>query len=124
MSEEAPPFLSKPFVDAHFEFFDCTMRGQQAMRPRAERGVTFVNTSLGEGGGAKSHVGDFPPQAKVRMQQMVTNLLEAYRQAISTVEWMTPETRTRALDKLSKFLPQIGYPEKWRRLQRRDDQGR
>ena len=113
VSEEAP-FLSKPFVDAHFEFFDRTMRGQQAMRPRAERGVTFVNTSLGEAVGQIYVEKYFPPQAKVRMQQMVTNLLEAYRQAISTVEWMTPETRTRALDKLSKFLPQIGYPEKWR----------
>jgi putative endopeptidase len=108
------PYLSKPFVDARFDFFDRTMRGQQAMRPRAERAVTLVNTSLGEAVG-KIYVDKyFPPQAKVRMQQMVTNLLEAYRQSISTVEWMTPETRTRALDKLSKFLPQIGYPDTWR----------
>jgi predicted metalloendopeptidase len=108
------PYLSKTFVDARFDFFDRTMRGQQAMRPRAERAVTLVNTSLGEAVG-KIYVDKyFPPQAKVRMQQMVTNLLEAYRQSISTVEWMTPETRTRALDKLSKFLPQIGYPDTWR----------
>ena len=113
VSDEAP-YLSRPFVDAHFEFFDRTMRGQQAPRPRAERAVTFVNAALGESVGRIYVDKYFPPQAKVRMQEMVTNLLEAYRQAISTVEWMTPETRTRALDKLSKFLPQIGYPETWR----------
>ena len=113
VSEEAE-FLSKPFADAQFEFFSRTLRGQQAMRPRPERAVQLVNTSLGEAVG-RIYVGKyFPAEAKVRMQQMVANLLEAYRQSITTVDWMTPETRTRALDKLSRFMPQIGYPDTWR----------
>ena len=122
VSEEAE-FLSKPFADAHFEFFDRTLRGQQAMRPRPERAVQLVNTSLGEAVGRIYVDKYFPAEAKVRMQQMVANLLEAYRQSISTVDWMTPETRTRALDKLSKFMPQIGYPDTWRSYDGARDQG-
>ena len=113
VSEEAA-YLSTAFVDARFEFFDRDVRGQQAMRPRAERAVTLVNTALGEATGRLYVEKYFPAQARVRMREMVTNLLEAYRQSISTVDWMTPETRALALDKLSKFLPQIGYPDSWR----------
>jgi putative endopeptidase len=110
-------YLSKPFVDAHFEFFDRALRGQQVMRTREERGVQLVNTSLGEAVGSVYVQRFFPAEAKARMQGMVSNLLEAYRQAINTVEWMTPQTRQQALDKLSKFMPQIGYPDKWRSYQ-------
>jgi predicted metalloendopeptidase len=113
LSKEGP-YLGKPFVDAHFDFFDRTLRGQQALRSRAERGVQLVNTSLGEAVGSVYVRRYFPAEAKTRMQRMVANLLEAYRQAIGSVDWMTPETRQRALDKLSKFMPQIGYPDTWR----------
>ena len=84
-----------------------------AAAPRSAA-VQLVNASLGEALG-RIYVGKyFPAEAKVRMQQMVANLLEAYRQSITTVDWMTPETRKRALDKLSKFMPKIGYPDTWR----------
>ena len=116
ISKEAA-YLSQPFVDAQFSFFDRTLRGQEVLRSREDRAVAYVNTSLGEAVGSLYVKKHFPPQAKVRMQQMVANLIEAYRQSISSVEWMTPDTRAKALDKLSKFLPQIAYPDKWRSYQ-------
>jgi putative endopeptidase len=108
------PYLSASFATPRFEFFDGTLRGQQVVRTRQERGVTLVNMSMGEAVGSLYVKKYFPPEAKARMQRMVTNLLEAYRQSISAVDWMTPETKKAALDKLSKFMPQIGYPDVFR----------
>jgi putative endopeptidase len=110
-------YLSPPFENAHFELFDRILRGQQTPRPRWERGVLLVNASLGEAVGRLYVDQYFPPDAKARMERMVANILEAYRQAISGVDWMTPATRTAALDKLAKFMPQIGYPDTWRSYQ-------
>lgn len=57
----------------------------------------------------------FPPAAKARMDELVANLREAYRVSITNLDWMTPETRERALAKLDKFTPpKIGYPARWR----------
>jgi putative endopeptidase len=111
------PYLSEPFVTARFAFFDTVLRGQQAMRTRQERGVELVNGGMGEAVGRLYVQKYFPPEAKVRMQRMVANLLESYRQSISSVDWMAPQTKREALDKLSKFMPQIGYPDTWRTYQ-------
>ena len=56
----------------------------------------------------------FSPTAKERMDDLVANLIEAYRLSITDLDWMTDETKERALDKLAKFRPHIGYPAKWR----------
>jgi putative endopeptidase len=56
----------------------------------------------------------FPPAAKTRMVELVANLIEAYRIDIAALTWMTSETKTKAFEKLDKFTPKIGYPDKWR----------
>jgi len=110
----AAPFLSKPFVDANFDFFGRTLSGQPAQRERWKRGVSLVNGNIGFAVGRLYTEKHFPAASKTRMQKMVGNLLEAYRESITSLDWMTPATRTQALEKLSKFTTKIGYPDKWR----------
>jgi predicted metalloendopeptidase len=107
-------YLSKPFGDARFEFFGKTLSGQQEQRPRWKRGVQLVNSSMGEALGQLYVQKFFSAASKARMEKMIANLLEAYRQSITNLEWMTPDTRREALAKLAKFSPKIGYPNKWR----------
>lgn len=106
--------LSKAFVDANFDFFAKTLNGQQAQRPRWKRGVSLVDGSLGEAVGKIYVDKHFPPEAKARMEKMIANLLEAYKQSITTLDWMTPDTKKEALAKLAKFTTKIGYPDKFR----------
>ena len=108
------PLLNQPFQDAAFEFFGRTLSGQQEQRLRWKRGVQFVNGSVGEALGQLYVARHFPPASKTRMEAMIANLVEAYRQSISELDWMTPDTRKEALAKLAKFSPKIGYPNKWR----------
>ncbi len=110
----AAPYLSKPFVDAGFEFFSRTLSGQPTPRERWKRAVTLVNNQVGMAVGKLFVEKRFSSEAKARMDRLVANLIEAYRQSITTLEWMTPDTKRQALDKLAKFRPKIGYPEKWR----------
>lgn len=107
-------YLSQPFVDARFEFFGKTLNGQQAQRARWKRGVQAVNGTLSEALGQLYVERHFPAAAKVRMETMIANLISAYRQSITTLDWMTEPTRKEALDKLSKFTAKIGYPDQWR----------
>jgi putative endopeptidase len=108
------PYLSQPFYDAYFDFYGRTLNGQQQPRLRWKRGIQLVNGALGQPLGRLFVDRYFPADSKVRMQRLVTNLLEAYRRSISTLDWMTPPTRQQALAKLAKFGTKIGYPSKWR----------
>lgn len=108
------PYLSSAFVDENFAFYGRTLTGAPELRARWKRGVGFVERAMGEAVGAVYVERHFQPEAKAAMDDLVANLIEAYRQSIETLEWMTPETRARALDKLAKFTPKIGYPERWR----------
>ena len=108
------PFLGAEFADARFEFFNKTLSGQQQQRPRWKRGVQLVNGSMGEALGQLYVAKHFPAASKARMETMIANLIEAYRQSITSLDWMTPATRKEALEKLSKFSPKIGYPPKWK----------
>ena len=83
-------------------------------RPRWKRAVAVVEAAIGEAVGKLYVAKHFPPAAKSRMNELVANLIEAYKDDIASLEWMSPETRKRALDKLAKFTPKIGYPDKWR----------
>ncbi|MEO7191170.1 MAG: M13-type metalloendopeptidase [Vicinamibacterales bacterium] len=107
-------YLSQPFVDAHFEFFGRALNGQQAQRDRWKRGVQLVNGNVGEALGQLYVAQHFSPAAKTRVQQLIASLLEAYRRSITTLDWMTPETRQAALAKLAKFSTKIAYPDRWR----------
>jgi putative endopeptidase len=108
------PYLSRRFVDERFDFYERTLNGTPELRPRWKRGVALAEGVLGEAIGKVYVARHFTPAAKDRMDALVANLVEAYRQSISTLDWMTDETRTQALDKLSKFTPKIAYPRRWR----------
>ncbi len=106
--------LSKPLVMESFDFYGKTMNGIAEIEPRWKRGVSMVERSLGEAVGKVYVEKHFPPAAKEKMKVLVDNLVEAYRVDILALDWMSPETKTRALKKLAKFTPKIGYPDKWR----------
>nr|WP_229423336.1 M13 family metallopeptidase [Massilia frigida] len=107
-------YLSKEFVDADFAFFETVLKGVPEQEPRWKNGVSTVNGALGEAVG-KEYVGKyFPAERKARMEELVQNLLVAYKQSIDTLDWMGPETKKEAQAKLAKFRPKIGYPSKWR----------
>jgi len=110
----AAPLLSKRFVDTHFAFRGKVLSGQPEIRPRWKRGVSRVNSMLGEAVG-KHYVAEyFPPESKAKADELVANILAAMKLRIEKLDWMTPETRAKALDKLSKFTVKIGYPVNWR----------
>lgn len=107
-------YLSKDFVDANFDFYGRTLSGTPELRERWKRAVSFVEGAMGEAVGRIYVERHFPPAAKEAMDELVANLVEAYRQSIAGLDWMGEETRAKALDKLEKFTPKIGYPVKWR----------
>ena len=110
----AASYLHAEVVQANFDFYGKTLTGTPELRARWKRGVSVVEGAMGEAVGRIYVERHFSPAAKTAMDELVANLVAAYRQSIQTLEWMTPETRERALDKLSKFTPKIGYPVKWR----------
>lgn len=117
--DEFAPYLSQPFVDANFEFYEQQLAGVPEQKPRWKR---TVNKIAGEGGfGALGDVvgqlyveKHFQPESKQAMDELVVNLLRAFESSIDDLAWMTDETKTRAAEKLSKIRTKIGYPKKWR----------
>ncbi|WP_434811089.1 M13 family metallopeptidase [Microbacterium sp. bgisy189] len=107
-------FLSDEFVDANFAFYGTELTGVPVNRERWKRAVGLVEAAMGEAVGKVYVERHFPPQAKTEMDELVANLIEAYRQSITSLEWMTPETRERALEKLDAFTPKVGYPVRWK----------
>ncbi len=108
------PYLSRAFVDEHFDFYGRTLTGTPQLRERWKRGVSLVEGALGESVGQIYVERYFPEDAKARMDELVANLVGAYRESITGLEWMGEETRQRALEKLRAFTPKIGYPVRWR----------
>ncbi|HEX6757968.1 MAG TPA: M13-type metalloendopeptidase, partial [Propionibacteriaceae bacterium] len=108
------PYLSSAFVEENFRFYGTVLSGTPELRERWKRGVALVEASVGEAVGKIYVDRYFSPVAKERMDQLVGNLIEAYRRSITDLDWMTEETKESALDKLAKFRPHIGYPIKWR----------
>ena len=108
------PYLSDDFVNTRFDFYGKTLTGQPEMRARWKRGVQLVEGALGEAVGEIYVAKHFPPAAKEKMDELVHWLIEAYRESITNLTWMTEETKKKALIKLSKFNPKIGYPSKWK----------
>ena len=107
-------YLPQAFVDQNFSFYGTVLSGTPQLRERWKRGVGLVNGALGEAVGELYVAENFSPSAKARMDELVANLLEAYRDSIEHLDWMTEDTRAEALKKLSGFTPKIGYPEKWK----------
>jgi predicted metalloendopeptidase len=107
-------YLSKAFVDQRFAFHGTTLSGAPKLEPRWKRGVSTVEGALGDAVGKLYVKEHFPAERKARMEVLVKNLLEAYRQSIDTLDWMSPATKKEAQAKLAKFTPKIGYPNKWK----------
>ncbi len=110
----AAPSLSKPFVDANFDFYSATLRGTKEQLPRWKRCVSNTDRALGEALGQAYVKEAFPPAAKTRMLAMVNNLGDALSSDIKGLDWMNDATKTQALAKLNAFTRKIGYPDKWR----------
>ncbi|WP_288378352.1 M13 family metallopeptidase [uncultured Massilia sp.] len=107
-------YLSKAFVDQRFAFYGTTLSGAPQLEPRWKRGVSTIEGSLGDAVGKLYVKEHFPAERKARMEVLVKNLLEAYKQSIDTLDWMSPATKKEAQAKLAKFTPKIGYPNKWK----------
>jgi len=114
LADNAAPYLSKPFDLAHHEFRNKTLSGQPEQKPRWKRAVGAVDSQMGEALG-KIYVAEyFPPQSKAKMEALVGDILAAMKARIEHVTWMGPDTKAKALVKLTKFTVKIGYPDKWR----------
>ena len=109
----AAPYLSSAFVDANFAFYGTTLSGTPRNKDRWKRGVAVVEAALGEAVGQIYVARHFPETHKARMETLVGNLIEAYRQSITGLAWMGEETKREALKKLDSFRAKIGYPDKW-----------
>ena len=108
------PYLSSDFVNANFDFYGRALTGTPQLRERWKRGVSFAEGGMGEAVGREYVKRHFPEESKVLMDELVANLIEAYRASIRSLSWMGDDTKKRALEKLDKFTPKIGYPVKWR----------
>ncbi len=112
--DAAAPSLSDAFVQEDFAFNQAYLNGAKEMKPAWKRCAESADTLLGEALGKKYVEKYFPPAAKARMQDLVKNLRLAMGQTIEGLDWMSAETKKRALEKLSTFNPKIGYPDKWK----------
>jgi endothelin-converting enzyme/putative endopeptidase len=106
--------LSAPFVEENFNFYGRYLAGEQEMKPRWKRCAESEDQLLGEALGQEYVKKYFPPEAKRRTQEMVKNLLLAMKQTIQGLEWMSPDTKKKALEKLATFNVKVGYPDKWK----------
>lgn len=116
--DTAAPYLSKEFDDAQFELYSKTLAGVPEQKPRWKKAVDTISGGRGKGtlGEAVGKIyvqRHFTQEAKDRMDELVKNLLAAFEVSIDELEWMSPETKAKAKEKLSKFNPKIGYPTKW-----------
>ena len=107
-------YLSDDFVNTRFDFYGKKLSGAPELRARWKRAVQAVEGSLGEAIGEIYVEKHFPAEAKEKMDRLVHFLIEAYRESINALSWMSETTKKRAIEKLDKFTPKIGYPVKWR----------
>ena len=106
--------LPEAFVSARFNFSGRVVAGREELGPRWKRGVAQVESALGEPLGKLYVEKHFPPEAKIRMDALVKNILAAFKSGIDSLDWMTPSTKKQAQEKLAKYTVKIGYPDRWR----------
>ena len=122
------PYLSRGFVDEDFAFNHKVLQGTEALAPRWKRCVRWVDRDLGEALGQVFVEKNFSPELKKKTQEMVQQIEREMEADLRTLDWMSPETRKRALEKSAAMANKIGYPDRWRdyssiRLARDDFQG-
>lgn len=122
---EAAPYLNDAVADERFAFYGKVMRGQEQQKPRWKRVLDTINGTMGEALGQIYVEQVFPEESKTQMLALVNNLREALKVRLEKLDWMSAETKAKALEKWSTFTPKIGYPDKWRDYSgltiRRDD---
>ncbi|HKP77686.1 MAG TPA: M13-type metalloendopeptidase, partial [Phenylobacterium sp.] len=114
LADNAAPYLSKRFVDANYAFRLKELAGQPEQQARWKRAATFMNGAIGESVGRIYVARYFPPESKAKMDALVGDIRTALHARIETLDWMGPDTKQRALAKLSKFTVKIAYPTTWR----------
>jgi predicted metalloendopeptidase len=107
-------YLPQRVDDTDFAFYGVVIAGQKEQLPRDLRGIHLLDSQMGEALGKLYVARYFPPEAKAKIQQLVANILKAYEADIQTLTWMTPATRTKALEKIRRFTVKVGYPDRWR----------
>ena len=112
--DDASPYLSKNFQDNKFAFYGKTLSGQPEQKVRWKRVLGTVNSSMGQALGQLYVAEVFKPEAKARAQELVDNVRNALKTRIENLDWMSGETKAKAIAKWNTFLPKIGYPDKWR----------
>ena len=112
--DSASPWLSKPFVDESFAFKDKHLGGAAEPKPRAVRCLESTEALLGEPLGKKYAERYFPPAAKAKVQEIIRALVAALKEEVAGLAWMTPATKSKALEKLAAYRPLVGYPDKWK----------
>ncbi|BCA60900.1 peptidase M13 [Sphingomonas sp. HMP9] len=108
------PYLSSDFDKTNFGFYGTTLSGTPEQQVRWKRGVSTVSGAMGEAIGEQYVAKYFPPASKAAADDLVKNVIAAMGERLKNLEWMAPETKTKALAKLAAFTPKIGYPDKWR----------
>lgn len=111
--KSAAPHLSSPFVNATFAF-NQVQSGQKVQTPRWQRMSQLTDATIGDLLGQLYVAKYFKPDAKIRMNELISNLRKAFEIRIKNLDWMSDVTKQKALEKLHAFAPKIGYPEKWR----------
>jgi len=114
LADNAAPYLSQDFDQAHYAFRDKMLSGQPEQKPRWKRGVALVDSQIGEALGHIYVDAYFPAESKAKMEALVGDIKTAMKGRIEKLAWMSPATKARALEKLAKFNVKIGYPDKWR----------
>jgi len=108
------PYLSSNFVNEHFQFFGTVLTGAKELKPRWKRVLQDADGAIGEILGQEFVKMHFPPEAKKRNLEMVDNLIKVFGERIEKLDWMSKETKEKAIEKLHKILKKVGYPDKWR----------
>ncbi|AGC76371.1 putative endopeptidase [Nonlabens dokdonensis] len=114
MLDSSASMLSTDLEDANFDFYSKTMRGAKEQKPQNERALAVVNGTLGEALGQLYVDEKFPPEAKAKAKEMIEYVKKAYEVRINGLEWMSPETKTKAIEKLNGMTIKIGYPDEWK----------
>lgn len=110
----AAGLLPKAYADLNFDFYVHDLQGTPVQQPRWKRAVGATSTELGDAVGQLYVKQYFPASSKAEIEQLVKNLVAAFRDRIDTLSWMTPATRAKAKDKLDTLRVGVGYPETWR----------
>ena len=114
---DAAPYLSQPFVDEDFNFYQKQLAGLTEIKPRWKLCATSADQFLGEAVGQEYAARYFPPEAKARAKEMITNIVGAMSETINGLDWMSPETKKKAQEKITTLNVKVGYPDKWKTYQ-------